>query len=177
MIKKNTQKGFTLIEMLVSVALFVIVIMVAIGSIITTIDVNRKSQSLTSVMTDLNFALESITRTIKTSESIESCVSNCEFIDQRGRKVKYLLTGSAIQQCVFESTLVCFDITSKQTEINNFNITMTPTEAGTPSNYQHPIFTINISGTAKVGPKIASDYQIQTSVSPRKLNFNNQLFD
>ena len=72
--KKN---GFTLVELLVSVALFSIVMTVAISAILNIVDVNRKAQSLKSVMNNLNFSVESITRTMKTCSSYSLTGSAC----------------------------------------------------------------------------------------------------
>ena len=78
------QKGFTLIELLLAVALFSIVVVISFGAIMTTVDVNRKSQTLTTVMNDLNFTLESMTRTIKTATEISALTpSGYVFKDQR----------------------------------------------------------------------------------------------
>ena len=57
--------GFTLVEMLVSVGLFSLVMLMATGSVLTIVNANKKSHSLNSVMTNLNFALESMSREIR----------------------------------------------------------------------------------------------------------------
>ena len=62
---KNSQKGFSLIELLVATAIFTIVMTVAVGSLITMIDANRKAQALKSVMNNLNFALEGMVRSAR----------------------------------------------------------------------------------------------------------------
>ena len=55
-------RAFSLIELMVSVALFSIVMVISVGSLLTMIDANRKAQALKSVMNNLNFALESMVR-------------------------------------------------------------------------------------------------------------------
>jgi prepilin-type N-terminal cleavage/methylation domain-containing protein len=62
--KKN--KGFTLIEMLVSLALFSIVLVISGGVIISVIDVNRRNQLISSVVNNLNYSTDSMIRDIKT---------------------------------------------------------------------------------------------------------------
>ena len=57
--------GFTLIELLVSVAIFSVVMLIAVGSLLTMTEASRKAQALKSVMNNLNFALESMSRTIR----------------------------------------------------------------------------------------------------------------
>lgn len=68
-IQKNTEKGFTLIEMMVAVSIFSIVMLVAVGALLTIVDANRKAQAIKSVTNNLNFALESMSRTIRTGTS------------------------------------------------------------------------------------------------------------
>ena len=63
--KKNT-KGFTLIEMLVSVGLFSVVMLVAMAAILSIIGSNKKAQGINNVANNLNFAVESMVRDMKT---------------------------------------------------------------------------------------------------------------
>ena len=57
--------GFTLIEVLVSVSIFSIVMLVSTGAVFSIVEANKKAHTLKSVMTNLNFALESMSRTIR----------------------------------------------------------------------------------------------------------------
>lgn len=58
--------GFTLIEMLVSVALFATVMVIATGAIFTIINGNKKAQAINTVVNNLNFSIESMVRDMKT---------------------------------------------------------------------------------------------------------------
>lgn len=60
------QKGFTLIEMLVAVGLFSVVMLVAVSAILSIIGNNRKAQGINNVVNNLNFAIESMVRDMKT---------------------------------------------------------------------------------------------------------------
>lgn len=62
----SRQKGFTLIEMIVSLGLFSVVVIVAVGSLLTLIGTNEQLQAERSVMTNLSFALDSMVREIRT---------------------------------------------------------------------------------------------------------------
>ena len=57
--------GFTLLEMLVAVTLFTVITTMSIGSLVTVFDANRKTQSLRTVMENLNFTMEGMSREIK----------------------------------------------------------------------------------------------------------------
>lgn len=65
----RTQKaphGFSLIEVLVSLSLFTIVMTICIGVLMVLIEANGRSQNTQAVMTNITFALDSITREIRT---------------------------------------------------------------------------------------------------------------
>lgn len=68
MIKNNlkTNKGFTLIELMVSTAIFTFVMTVGVGSLIVSSDSARASQKLRTAVDNVNFAIESITRELRT---------------------------------------------------------------------------------------------------------------
>lgn len=63
------QTGFSLIEMIVSLAIFAVVITMAVGSLLVLIANNQKLQEEQSVMTNLAFAMDAMTREIRTGYS------------------------------------------------------------------------------------------------------------
>jgi len=65
--KKNT--GFTLVEMLVAIAVFMTVMTAVIGAMLSVIDANRKSQAIKSVIDNLNFAIETISRDMRVAQN------------------------------------------------------------------------------------------------------------
>lgn len=168
------RKGYTLIEMLVAVALFSIVLMICLGSIMTIVDVNRKSQTLTSVMNDLSFSLENMTRTIKTGQIDNSLLDNAEtdvdgfrdfesisVTDQDGDVIAYgVQAGSITQNDV--------PITSDQVTISELRFRVFYGD-----NNRQPRVLMVVSGTASTTRSISSDFTIQTTVSQRDLETRN----
>ncbi len=71
MIKSLSQKekGFTLIEMIVSLGVFSIVITIAVGALLVIISTNKQLQAEQNVMSNLAFAMDSMTREIRTGYS------------------------------------------------------------------------------------------------------------
>ena len=70
--KKNSRSfllsrtgGFTLVEMIVAVFVFSIVMLAATGALFSMLEANRKAQTIKTVVNNLNFALESMTRSIR----------------------------------------------------------------------------------------------------------------
>jgi len=63
--KLRTQFGFTLIEMMVAVALFSVVMTVSISALLSLVDANRKAQAMQSVMNNLNVSLDGMVRAVR----------------------------------------------------------------------------------------------------------------
>lgn len=58
-------KGFTLVEMIVSLGIFSVVAVVALGALVKIMTANRKAQSIQAAFTNINFALEAMSREIR----------------------------------------------------------------------------------------------------------------
>jgi prepilin-type N-terminal cleavage/methylation domain-containing protein len=65
-LRNSQQKGFTLIEMIVSLGVFSVVITIAVGALLSLIATNQQLQQEQSVMTNLSFTLDSMMREIRT---------------------------------------------------------------------------------------------------------------
>ena len=76
----NKNKGFTLVEIIVSLGIFAVVALVAMGALMKVMDANRKSLSLKTSINNLNFALESMTREIRMGKNY-SCSNNISALD------------------------------------------------------------------------------------------------
>lgn len=63
---RQKKSGFTLIEMIVSLGLFSVVITISVGALLVLVASNEQLQGEQSVMTNLSFALDSMTREIRT---------------------------------------------------------------------------------------------------------------
>ncbi len=59
------ERGFSLVEMIVAVALFAIIMLVAVGALLSLVDANRKARTLESVMNNLNISLDSMVRAMR----------------------------------------------------------------------------------------------------------------
>jgi prepilin-type N-terminal cleavage/methylation domain-containing protein len=74
-LRSTSQLGFSLIEMIVSLGLFSVVITISVGALLMLIATNEQLQSEQTVMTNLSFALDSMTREIRTGTNYY-CDSN-----------------------------------------------------------------------------------------------------
>jgi len=75
----TTSRGFTLVEMVVSVALFAIVMLVCVSTLLALTAANRKVHALQSVMDNLNVTLDGMVRDIRMGsvyDASAACSSN-----------------------------------------------------------------------------------------------------
>lgn len=102
--ERKINKGFTLIEIIVAVSIFTIVMLVTMGALLTLNDSSRKAQALRTVIDNLNFAVEDMSRKIRTGDIYRCFPSDLsageDFIDE-GENLKIArdcpsLGGSAI---------------------------------------------------------------------------------
>mgnify|MGYP001573989563 CR=1 FL=1 len=66
--KKISQKnaGYTIIETMISVSLFIIITVAGMGALLSANFVHKKSQDMRSIMDNLNFVMEDISRNLRT---------------------------------------------------------------------------------------------------------------
>jgi len=74
LISKST-KGFTLVEMLVAIAIFMSVMVSAVGALISIIHANSKAQSIKTVIDNVTFAVDSISRNVRQGTNY-SCLTD-----------------------------------------------------------------------------------------------------
>lgn len=169
------QRGFTLIETMVSVAIFVVVALIVTSVFITIVDANRKAQSIRLVMDNLNFSIDAMALRMREGTDY-TCTDTwfqvCEQVSFRtagegaGQTVVYGLFSDdngigRIGRC---EGLGCGSqddfsfITAPQVNITQFSVGI--------DNQPSKRAVILIRGEAGTG-RTATQFSIQTSVSER----------
>ncbi len=183
---KNTNRGFTLIEVLVSVSIFSIVMLVSTGAVFSIVEANKKTHSLKSVMTNLNFALESIARDTRVGSKYScngggDCTVNpgSTFSYKANRDldgnglvddyVEYSLVGESIQKRIYGGTTpTTAIITAAEVHIQSLKFYVIGTGAA-PADLKQPKLLLSIQGYAGVS-NTRSDFSIQTTISQRSID-------
>ncbi len=197
MYKNPTQSGFSLVEILVSLSLFTVVAVVSVGSLLVLIEANGKAQTLKSGMDNLSFALDSMTRNIRTGytyhcrqgnmttlpNTTNNCTSNTNpgeslaYTDgETGDRVGYRLgtdatTGNGVvERCIGGS---CSNndnwvaLTAAEVDVQNLAFTVKGTS---DTDEVQPTVMIWISGVTGDFSDTQSDFSIQTTVTQRLLD-------
>lgn len=105
--KITQNKGFTLVEIIVSLAVFSIVAVVALGALLKIVDTNKKAQTLEASLTNLDYALESMSRELRVG-SVYHCESTWtdSTFSAADMKVKACSNPGQNQMIVFTSSKV-----------------------------------------------------------------------
>lgn len=185
--QKNT--GFTLIELLVSIALFSVVITIALGSIITIADSNKKARSMMQIMNNLNFAVDSMTRSFKSGDvadivgsfvsSSGRCFETNEIdyadFDLGARRVEYCVDGNGVLTKKVDTLNDSGGVLTNNppVQLTSGDVVIETVEFipyGVASG--QPALGIVLDGEVRITPTISSRFTINTSVSQRKLDIN-----
>ncbi len=181
-IKKN--KGFTLVEIIVSVGIFTFVMFISTGAIYSIFDANRKSQNTRSIIDNLNYTLESMTRTIRfgttyhcdiTTGSVSTprdCASGASSISVSNPPVNplgyvyYRLNAGAIQRS-FNLGVTWLSLTSPDVTVTNLSFRVFGSPSYASGDRLQPQAIVVISGYVGVKATSKTTFTIETTVSQR----------
>lgn len=161
--------GFTLVELMISVGIFALVMVLASGAYLMMISFNRQTQATVTGINNLSFALESMTRTIRTGINYD-CGVNCasigsntfSFTDENGNPASYFLSGTSIQETVNSVTSA---LTDPSVTILSLKFYAYDTNRGDPKQSR---VTMIITGTVSTGPgKPPQSFTVETGATMR----------
>lgn len=180
------ERGFTLIEMMTAVTLFMVIMTISMGSILSLFDASRKSESLKTVMDNLNFTVESMSREIRFGKNYHCEASagadlpytapkNClsagnelvSFLSADGVQIVYQKNGPRIEKSV-DGGQTYLAVTAPEIIIESVSFYV----VGATLDSKQPKVIIKIRGSAGIKEKAntISDFTVQTMVSQRQLD-------
>lgn len=188
--KKNKfTDGFTIIETMIAISIFLIVVVLGIGALLNAHLVNKKSQDMRSIMDSLSFSMEDMSRNIRTgynyhclkkwedpfSSSLDislSCVNGygIAFESSEGNPdlntdqwVYYISGGKLYRSTNSGNGLV--QMTPDEVILNNstYNFSVIGAES---TDIQQPLVIIRLVGTITSGGN-TTPFSLQTAVSQR----------
>ncbi len=189
--KLGQSKGFSLVELLVAIAIFVVILTFSMGSLLSVLDAGRKARSLKSVMTNLNFTLEIMSREIKFGKNYRCGVAtsfppaplNCtgqsspgtaiSFVSSEGQNIIYKINsaGNGIEKSINGGTSY-LAVTAPEVTIQDlrFYVFNSYPQSGSSPDDAQPRVVILIRGYAGEKPSLQSNFTLQTTVSQRSLD-------
>jgi prepilin-type N-terminal cleavage/methylation domain-containing protein len=182
----RTSNGFTLVEMMVAIAVFSIVMVTAMSALLNVIDANNKARAIKTAINNVSFALEGISKDMRMGTEY-TCLNDdgdqesCDNSGNGGIKYKspraqngegyayYVFRDTAIMECIEKevgdtcggSNFVA--ITSSEVEITSAIFYV----LGANDDLKQPRMILTLSGKAGSKEKIATTFDLQTGVSQR----------
>jgi type II secretory pathway pseudopilin PulG len=194
--KKNikNKSGYTLVETMIAVSIFIIIVTVGMGALLNADALYNKSKDMRSIMDNLSFTIEDISRNLRTGYNYQCIPSagsptavstptnglNCmgiefepsgggnpwayEVITQGGQNI--------IQKAIYNgSSWVWVQLTPKEVTINTTGSLFSVFGALPPSanDFHQPFVNIHLVGTITYKAVITS-FSLQTSISQREID-------
>lgn len=180
--KQKVTRGFTLIEIMVAVTIFALVMVVAIGAVLSIVSANKKSQAVTSVLSNLNFALEAMVRDIRTGYDYScsggsggggDCAGGGTALtftstQSNGKTVIYVLDGNGQITKSVDGGLAQ-PLTSEEVKVDTLNFYVSGTAKTNAGNYDQPRMIILLKGHYQ-GFGDLTEFHLQTMVSQRRID-------
>jgi len=163
----HSKKGFTLVEMVVSLGIFSLVMVVAMGAFLKITEVNKRAQNVKNAVNNVNFTLEAMSRELRTGSDYNLNGSNqVTFIGgyhPNGAPIyySYRLLNSRIQRGTSLAPLVSTfaDVTASNVTIKAMNFTLVDND--------YPRLHIFIQAEAGSIERLKTSFEVQTTVSQR----------
>lgn len=157
---RGKKRGFTLIEMMVSVALFVMVMMILMNLFVSMLTANWKAQNQKFVFDNVYTSIEILIRHLRSGKDYVCAGGNCSsisFTDVDGHSVTYRKTGNTIFRSMDGGAFEA--ITASNVQIKN----LTFYTFGDNTTTQPRVLVI-IAGIAGKGPA-QTTFNVQTTIS------------
>lgn len=186
-------RGFTMVEMLVAIFVFTVVMIVSMAAILSTLNANKKTQSTQLVMDNIDFAVESMVRTLRTGMTYHcdfavqspprikpnDCVNGANSIMFEHAKgsitnpgdnyvYKLNITTNQIERST-DSGVTFIPITASNIKITNVNFYVTSSD---PTDEEQPRIILSVQGEAgdTTNARTSSIFNLQTLITQRLLD-------
>ncbi len=195
-LRNNQRRGFTLIEVLVSLSIFTIVVTISVSALYSLIDANARSRNSQSVATNLSFMLDSMTREIRTgthyycatsvSQSLPTGLNDTSTQDctagngvamafnEGGQSLTQNASSRRIAYRLNEGRLqrrlgngTWLNLTAEDVEVESLQFSV---EGSSITDDLTPIATIYIKGRVGDEETNRDDFDIQTTITQRLLD-------
>jgi len=163
----KTKNGYTIIETMIAISIFLIVVMIGMGSLLNSTLVQRKSQDMRSIMDNLSFIMEDMSRNLRTGYNYEIGAGGKQIsftASPSAERWVYLIDNSSdsVQKTVGVGPNVV--LIPPEIKINSGSgFTVTGTD---PADNLQPFVTIRLVGEIDYNG-VKTPFSLQTSVSQR----------
>jgi len=158
------ESGLTLIELIVAIGIFGLVVTMAVSIFVIALVSQRRIISLRNIEDNGRFALESMTREIRTGKKLGGSVNSLSFTNAKSESVVYRLNNQTIEKSS-DGGANYSAVTGSEVTVDYLNVYLLGQALG---DGLEPRVTITIGITSQVGSQV-SNTKIQNTVSERFL--------
>ena len=185
--QKNKEKGFTILETMVSVSLFIVVVIVGMGSLLNTTLLHKKSQSIGSIMDNLSFIIEDMSRNLRTGYDYHCIINDADIVttdtkdclvgkgvsfkSSLGNQWIYLISTNGDIQKSIDGGLTFTILTPPEIKIDSALQFFVSGALPPPQDTRQPFVTIRLIGSITSQGNV-EPFSLQTSVSSRLVDIN-----
>ena len=188
--KKSINKGFTLVEILVATAIFMVVMLSAMGGLIVASHASKKAKALQTAMDNVNSAMDEMSRNLRLGSNFSCLPSGGDCVppnQQPGNSISFLPANStltntfrlwpelapggtvhAVQKC--DSVGACVYLTSPAINITDLRFIVRgsylPPPNPAPNDLIQPSVFIMMKGTVSANGSL-TNFALQTLASER----------
>jgi prepilin-type N-terminal cleavage/methylation domain-containing protein len=183
LIFKKNNKGYTIIETMIAISVFLVVVMVGMNTLLNASLIHTKSQNMRSIMDNLSFIIEDMSKNLRTgydyhciddgvvtSSNPHSCASGAgiSFKTTLGDQWVYvILADGSIQKSVSGGAAGTFTmLTPPEIKISSVSGFSVVGAEPPPGDTRQPFIIIRLIGTITY-KSITTPFSLQTSVSQR----------
>jgi type II secretory pathway pseudopilin PulG len=181
----NTNKGFTLIEIMVATVIFMLIMVSAIGALVTTSHSAKKAKALRSAMDNVNYAMDNVSRNLRLGSNYycpggssilipqatnptADCIggaSSIAFIPSGESIVNQsfqLSSAGEIQKCL-DRTPSCIALTAPEVVVTDLFFEV---KGSSPTDGVQPSVYIRIKGEVTINGEV-TEFSLQNFISQR----------
>lgn len=189
--KKNIKKGFSLVEMLVAIGIFMTIVTIAVSALISIIGANKRAQAIKNTVDSVNFVVESMSRDLRggrnydclSTKKIDGEIKDCrsggagmEYTNSSGNTVIYTFNNSIdsddilVRETIKNGEKIPPEtLISKESGVKLDNMTFFVIGADNEGNGgTQPRVIITASGKIETKDGTGSSFNLQTTVSQRE---------
>lgn len=175
----KNNKGFTLIELMIATVIFMMIMITAIGALVSTSNASKKSKALRSAMDNVNYAMDSMSRNLRLGSNyycgsvsfpvtqVLDCSGGDELAFIPAEHVDadtyFRLNLGAIEKCEQNKTPQCIGLTAPEVEITDLVFYVRGTDS---SDGVQPSILILVKGKVVINGE-ATSFSLQNLVSQR----------
>ena len=176
MITPAPTRGYTLLELIVSIGIFSIIMLAVTGAYLTLINLERKARAVSDLNSNLAFTIDGMSRTVRTGKNYacpsggNGTCSELSFTDSQNQQVTYLLkSDGSIGQCIGGVSCTSSNATSL-TDPRITIETLTFYVRGVGADDAQPRVTFTVRGGIQTEATKRTNFTIQGAASQRLID-------